>query len=240
MKKKIVLNFILMALCLICHNSLSAQTITNFAGNGSAGYSGDGGQATAAKLNAEWGIAFDNSGNLYIADRHNYVVRVVNTSGVISTFAGTGTAGSTGDGGPATAAELNFPDVVTVGNGYLYISDNSNYSVRQVSLSTGTLTTFAGTLGSSGTSGNGGLATAAKLEAPVGVSYYTALKQVFICDANGEIRMVDSSGNIQKVAATYSWGFGGDGGAATSSTCQMHEPEGIFVNPVDGSYYIGD
>ena len=116
--------------------------ITTIAGNGIAGYSGDGGLAVNASLSAETGLALDPSGNLYIADAHNMRVRMVTPSGIISTVAGTGVQGFSGDGGPATNATLNVPASVMFSDGNLYIADSSNERIRKVS-SGGTITTVA-------------------------------------------------------------------------------------------------
>lgn len=118
--------------------------ITTIAGNGSSGYSGDGGAATAASLNTPNGVVADGFGNLYIADQGNNVIRKVNTAGIISTIAGIGSSGFTGDGGPATAAQLAAPTSVAIdGWDNLYIADNGNDRIREVD-TTGTITTIAG------------------------------------------------------------------------------------------------
>src|ERR1700683_1580522 len=139
----------------------SAQTISTFAGNGTAGYSGDGGPAINAEINRVVGLAVDAAGNVYLADQNNNRVRKVDTHGVITTFAGTGTAGFSGDGGQAAQAELNQPLGVCVApNGGIYVNDYGNLRVREISPS-GIITTVAGN-GSSGDSGDGGAATAAE------------------------------------------------------------------------------
>src|ERR1700735_1829878 len=119
--------------------------IYTVAGNGTQGYTGDNGAATSAELALPGGIAFDSSGNMYIADGANNVIRKVSSGGTITTFAGNGTAGYTGDKGVATSAELNDPTGVAVDNaGNVYIADSANMVVRMVNPS-GTITTFAGT-----------------------------------------------------------------------------------------------
>src|SRR5580704_8736118 len=133
-----------------CHS----QTISTVAGNGVLGYSGDGGQATAAELNSSFGI-FVNAGILYIADNQNHRARQVDGSGVINTFAGTGISGFSGNGGLATAADLANPaDVIMDTAGNIYVVDFGNNDVRQVH-TTGQISTFAGN-GVSGFSGDGG------------------------------------------------------------------------------------
>ena len=137
--------------------------ITTVAGTGTAGYSGDGGQATSAQLNAPLGVAVDAQGSLYIADDVDHRVRKV-SGGIITTVAGTGSAGFSGDGGQATSAQLNFPFGVAVDTqGSLYIADYGNNRVRKVS--GGVISTVAGT-GAAGFSGDGGQATSAQLNAP--------------------------------------------------------------------------
>jgi streptogramin lyase len=136
------------------------------AGNGRDGYSGNGGLATAAELNDPTGLYVDASGNLFIADSKNAVIRKVNTSGVISTFAGTGTAGSTGNGGLATAAELNKPfGVVEDASGNVYIADYNAACVREVNTN-GDISTYAGTCGTAGVTKEGGAPSSVLLEGP--------------------------------------------------------------------------
>ena len=156
----------------------STGIITTVAGNGTVGYSGDGGPATSANIRLGSGggeVAVDSAGNIYIADVGNNVVRKVTAStGIITTIAGNGTAGFSGDGGPGTSAELSWPDSVAVdGNGNVYIADTNNTCIRRVDGSTGIITTFAGKYGYHGVTGNGGLATSAELNSPtlVAVDY---------------------------------------------------------------------
>lgn len=163
--------------------------ITTVAGNGTAGYSGDGGPATQAQFNNPNGIAADGAGNLYIADQGNSVVRKVDTSGVITTFAGTGVGGYSGDGGPATQAQLYSPINVAVdGSGNLYIDDIQNSDVRKVD-TTGTISTVAGN-GTPGFSGDFGPAGQAEIE-PWGVAA-DAAGAVYIADGpdNRRVRRV--------------------------------------------------
>src|SRR5579863_1095658 len=118
--------------------------ITTIAGTGATGYTGDGGPAIKATFNQPWGLTYDLKGDLYIIDLGNCAVRFVNTSGIINTFAGNGTCGFGGDGGPATSANLNFPRSMTFdSSGNLYIADTANHRVREVNTS-GTISTFAG------------------------------------------------------------------------------------------------
>jgi RHS repeat-associated protein len=173
-------------------------------GNGTAGYSGDGGPATSAELNNPLQVTFDSAGNAYIADAGNNRIRKVNKStGIITTIAGDGIAGFSGDGGPATSAELNIPtDVALDGVGNLYIADRYNQRIRKVDLSTGVITTVAGT-GTAGFSGDGGLATAAELNEPYGV-VIDHLGNLYIADsANARVRKVlANTGNISTYAGS--------------------------------------
>ena len=206
-----------------------AGIITTIAGTGELGYNGDGIAATSAQLSSNWGIAVDVSGNVYIADQNNNRIRKVNTSGIITTIAGTGTAGFSGDGGPAVNAEISHPIGVAVdGSGNVYIGDADNYRVRKVNTS-GIISTIAGT-GIGGYSGDGGAATAARLEFMWGL-VTDAAGYVYICDAwNNRIRKADPApgGLITTVAGNGYNGFDGDGSAATNAKLSL--PIGIYVN----------
>ncbi|WP_026260880.1 NHL repeat-containing protein [Spirosoma luteum] len=210
--------------------------ITTVAGTGSYGFSGDGGAATAATLANPAGIALDGSGNLYIADSQNHRIRKVATNGIITTVAGTGTAGYGGDGAAATAASLNNPVGVTVdGTGNLYIADALNHRIRKVA-SSGIITTVAGT-GTAGFSGDGAAATAATLNAPAGVTV-DASGNLYIADAsNHRIRKVSASGIISTVAGNGTAGYNEDGVAA--NTTSLNNPAGLAVDG-GGNLYIAD
>ena len=215
----------------------SSGVISTFAGNGFSGYSGDGGQATAAELNSAFGVCFDAAtGNVYIADGSNNCVRMVNTSGIISTIAGNGTSAFSGDGGPATAAEMSFPEfVVTDNSGNLYIADNGNGSIRMVN-SSGIISTIIGN-GTQGYSGDGGQATAAQLNSPGGMSI-DGSGNIFVADeSNNRIRMVNSSGIINTVAGIGTFGYSGDGGQATAA--ELNVPYDVSVDAY-GDLYVAD
>ena len=141
--------------------------IITVAGNGTAGYSGDDVPATSAMLNQPNGVAVDASGNVFIADWHNNRIReVVKATGNIITVAGTGTAGFSGDGGPATSAKVNYPGGVAVdASGNLFIADSSNERIREVVKATGVITTVAGN-GTVGFGGDGGPPTSAAMNLP--------------------------------------------------------------------------
>ena len=212
--------------------------ITTVAGNGSPGSLGDGGPATAARLNSPRGIAIDASGDIYIGDRsNNKVRRVLAATGVITTYAGTGTAGYTGDGGPALAARLDRPQGIHLaGNGDLYVADANNNVVRMISGATGIITTFAGT-GVAGFLGDGGAATGARLSSPEAVHLNPA-GELYIADtSNNRIRRVSTAGTITTIAGTGTAGFSGDGGSATAA--ELNAPRGLGISST-GVYYIGD
>jgi uncharacterized protein YjiK len=214
----------------------TSGTVTTVAGNGSPGFSGDGGPATNASLDGLRGVAVDAAGNLYIADWVNPRVRKVSTSGTITTVAGSGTYGFSGDGGPATDAGLSSPYGVAVdAAGNLYIADAGNSRVRKVSTS-GTITTVAGS-GTFGFSGDGGPATDAGLNSPVGVTV-DAAGNLYIADSgNHRVRKVSTSGTITTVAGDGTFGFSGDGGPATNASLNI--PYGVAVDAA-GNLYIAD
>ena len=177
-----------------------ARTIAVFAGTGTAGFGGDGGSATSSLLDYPRGLAVDGSGNVYIADQDNNRIRKVDSTGMISTFAGTGTGGFGGDGGSATSSLLWGPrGVAADGSGNVYIADTFNSRVRRVD-SSGAISTFAGT-GTRGFGGDGGAAISARLDGPDGVAA-DGSGNVYIADfGNDRIRRVDSSGNISTILA---------------------------------------
>ena len=221
------------------------ETNSNFytvAGNDSlgSGYSGDGGGAGAATLSLPAGLASDASGNVFIADQGNNVIRKVDHSGIITTVAGNYSAGGAyaGDGGAATNASLNNPNSVAVDNvGNLYIADLSNNLIRKVDTN-GIITTVAGKYSLGGTySGDGGAATNAGLNYPSYVRL-DSVGNIYICDAlNNVIRKVDTTGIITTVAGnhTLGGGYSGDGGAATNACLSF--PMGLAIS---SSLYISD
>jgi sugar lactone lactonase YvrE len=206
-------------------------TITTVAGTGEAGFSGDGGPATKARLDFPSAVAVDREGNLYIADGSNYRIRKVDKDGIITTFAGTGEARHSGDGGPATSAQLREPAcMVFDAQGNLYLADYT--SVRKIDPS-GTITTVAGT-GRFGFSGDDGPATEAKLTASD--IALDGKGNMYISDTeNNRIRMVDRDGIIHTVAGTGKEGYSGDGGPATKAALAL--PIGIALDS-EGNLYI--
>jgi uncharacterized protein (TIGR03437 family) len=205
--------------------------ITTFAGNGIRGSSGDGGLATSASMIPS-GITLDANGNVYIIDSAR--VRKINTSGIITTVAGTVTGGFSGDGGPATSAQLSSPNGIAVdASGNLYIADFGNSRLRKVS-SSGIITTFAGN-GYYLASGDGGPAVSALLNAPLGVAVDPA-GQIFIADSgSSRVRKVDASGTITTFAGNGQASPTGDGGPATSAA--VYAPQGVALDP-SGNVYI--
>jgi sugar lactone lactonase YvrE len=236
-------------------NDSGSGTITTFAGNAKIGYSGDGGSAISAELWAPSGVAVDASGNLYIADIADNVVRKVTAStGIITTVAGDSIymgadtqGGYSGDGGPATSAELDGPVGIALdASGNLYIAEDGNSVIRKVAASTGIITTVAGhfTGANGGYSGDGGPAFKAQLDHPFGVA----------ADASGNLYIADSGNNvIRKVSAstgiittvvgngyragTNPGGYAGDNGPATSA--ELSDPVGVALD-ASGNLYIAD
>jgi sugar lactone lactonase YvrE len=223
-----------------CIRMVSGGTITTVAGtHGSPGYFGDGGSATSAQLYYPEGVAVDSSGNIYIADTDNQVIRKVDhTSHNISTVAGNGTAGYIGDGAAATSAELRYPNGVAVdASGNIYIADGGNIVVRKVDATSQTIMTVAGN-GSSGDTGDSGPASAAEINYPNGVAVDSA-GNLYLSTGNNVVRKVDASGNISTVAGnTYmGGGFAGDGNVSTAA--MLYNPWGLAFDS-HGNLYIVD
>ena len=204
------------------HRVDSSGTISTFAGTGTAGFGGDGGSATSSMLQYPGGVAVDGSGNVYIADTDNHRIRRVDSSGTISTFAGTGTAGFGGDGGSATSSMFRSPQRVAVdGSGNVYIADVGNRRIRKVDTS-GTISTIAGT-GVTGFGGDGGQATSALFAFPRWLAV-DGSGNVYIADTfNHRIRRVDSSGAISTVLAAP----------------LIYQPRSVAVDG-SGNVYVGE
>src|SRR3954451_6447203 len=224
----------------ICRVDARSGVITTVAGNGEAGYSGDGGPAVNASLNEPYGIALDRSGNIFVADRLNRRVRRIDAaSGIITTLAGTGEAGYSGDGGPAARAGLAEPNGLALDptQRQLYIADVADHRVRIVDLQSGTIATFAGT-GKAGHSGDGGRARDA------GIFGARAVKlgpdgTVYILERQGSsLRAVDpQTGIIRTVAGTGVRGYSGDGGPALAAV--FDAPKEMAIDR-DGSVLVVD
>jgi len=216
----------------------TSGTISTYAGNNTAGYSGDGAAATTAQLNGPWGLAMDPSGNLYVSDYNNYVIRKITPTGTISTFAGSNVPGSAGDGGAATAAQIyRAVGICLDDTGNLYIADSWNHKIRKVS-TTGIMSTIAGT-GTAGYSGDGSAATAAKLNYPYGVAI-TSSGKLYIADySNYVVREVNTpTGNIATVAGNNTYGYSGDGSVPTLA--QLSHPVAVAIDPTQTKLYISD
>jgi DNA-binding beta-propeller fold protein YncE len=212
--------------------------ITTAAGTGERGYGGDGGPAARASLNGPFDIGFDTHGNLYFSDTFNHCIRRVDArSNVITTVAGCGEAGYSGDGGAATRARFNEPYGIAIDHaGNIYVADRHNHCVRRVDRSSGNVTTFAGS-GASGFSGDDGPASRAGMVEPNGLALDPEQKRLFIADvADHRVRVVDlASGVIWTFAGTGEPEHSGDGGPATAAG--IHGARAVKV-AADGTVYI--
>lgn len=214
----------------------SAGVITTVAGTGATGAQGDGGAATGARLNGPTDVQPTADGGFLVADYKNNRIRKVSSSGVVTTVAGTGTAGFGGDGGAATAARLLSPvSVAPLSDGGFLVADSGNNRIRKVS-SAGVITTVAGT-GAAGFWGDGGAATAAAFNVPTDVQP-TAGGGFLVADMfNNRVRAVAANGTITTVAGTGAAAFGGDG--ATATAAGLNAPLGVALTP-GGAILIAD
>ncbi|HTA63830.1 MAG TPA: T9SS type A sorting domain-containing protein [Bacteroidia bacterium] len=211
----------------------SVGIISTIAGNGTSGYNGDGGQGTLAELSTPSGLAIDAGGNLVIANTKS--VRMLNTSGVITTIAGNGTSGFSGDGGQATVAQLYANRVAIDGAGNLYIADGGNNRLRIVNTA-GVITTIAGN-GTGDFSGDGGMATNAEINQPFGIAIDSYGNVYFSDDGNDRIRKINIAGMISTVVGNGTYGYSGDGGFAFAS--ELANPYSISIDAAD-NLYVGD
>jgi len=205
----------------VMRGDVNSMAFTNVAGNGTPSLSGDGGAATQAQLGNPYAVALDSNGNLFIADNQNSVIRKIGPTGIITTVAGNGVPGNSGDGGPATAAQLKDPRGVAVApNGDVYISDTGNASVRKVDHTTGFISTVV-----------------RSLYYPRGVAV-DATGNVYIADTGAnEVLVLRADGSVPVFAGTGTAGYSGDGGAATSA--QLNRPRGLAID-ASSNVYISD
>jgi uncharacterized protein (TIGR03437 family) len=219
----------------------SSGTISTFAGAQGAGFSGDNGKATVAQLSQPTGVAVDSSGNVYIADTQNHCIRKVASNGIITTFAGTGAlAGYGGDGSGAAGALLNKPSGLAFdSSGNLYIADSGNNVIRKVTMSTGTITTFAGNFAKGGMYlGDGGSALNAGLSVPVAIAFDNS-GNLYIADSNNNVvRKVSTNLIVTTVAGNGTPGYSGDG-TRPPTLSQLSHPKGVAVD-ASGNVYISD
>jgi uncharacterized protein (TIGR03437 family) len=212
---------------------ISSGVLTVVAGTGVAGFSGDDGPATSAQLNVPTGLAVDEAGNIYIADAANNRIRRV-TDGIITTVAGTGAAGLSGDGGPGPLAQLSYPTSLLLDPAFnLYISDSNNHRIRR--LSNGVINTFAGT--TAGLSGDNGPPAKAQLNSPAGLAF-DSIGNLYVADSgNARIRRI-SYGIITTFAGSAAAGLSdGDGGLPTQA--HFNDPTGVAVDAA-GNLYVAD
>ena len=217
--------------------TISTGIITKLAGTGFESNSGDGGAATSAGLEMPTAVSLDSSGNIYIADTYNYVIRKITVAtGIITRFAG-GNGYSGGDGGAATSAGLDGPYgvIVDTTNDYVYIAAYTNHLVRKVVIATGIITTAAGS-GSNSYSGDGGQATSAGVSQPYGVAVDSS-GNIYATSGNRIRKVTVSTGIISTVAGTGTSSYSGDGGQATSAT--LSNACGVVVDSA-GNIYIAD
>jgi len=208
--------------------------LTYFAGNGNRGFSGDKGKATEASLAFPYDVRLDSKGNLYIADVFNHRIRKVDTNGLISTIAGTGVPGYSGDGGPAVNAQLNMPYGILVDkDDNLLIADSDNNVVRKIG-SDGIIRTIAGT-GQRGYEGDGGPALAAKFDSPQAMAVNSSGRLYVSDEHNNAIRFIEPDGKIETLIGMKGRGYSGDNGPASSA--QIADPENLWLRK-DGSLLI--
>lgn len=214
--------------------------IHNMAGSGKKGYTGDGGPATEAAFNLPHEIRFDRAGNFYIADMQNHAIRRVDAkTGIITTFAGTGKAGYSGDGGPAAQAELKQPHSIQFdpGGERLFICDIGNNVIRKVDMKSGTISTFAGT-GAAGATPDGAPIAGTPLKGPRSIDFDAQGNLWLVTREGNQVLKFDlAAGKISLVAGNGKKGFTGNGGPAKEAT--LSGPKGISIAP-NGNVYLAD
>ena len=218
--------------------------ITSIAGSGQAANTGDGGLATSASVCFPNGLAVvASSGNTYISTQCHSIRMITKSTGIITTVAGTGNSGYSGDAGLATTATLNLPASLAIDSltGNIYVADSGNNAIRKITKSTGIITTVAGT-GVEGKSGIGGLATMARLLRPLGVSIDNKLRLIYIADSSNDrilmVPMNTARANISQIAGTGLRSFSGDGGKA--KVAGLANPTSVAVDPTSSNVYFTD
>jgi sugar lactone lactonase YvrE len=213
--------------------------ITTIAGTGTQGFSTISGPANSTQLDSPQGLALDTANNLYIADTHNHVIRKLSlTSGILTTIAGTGAPGFSGDNGPATSAQLALPTALALdAQNNLYLADTRNHRIRRIAAATGLITTIAGN-GTQGFSGDNAPATAAAIDSPTGLALDVS-NNLYLADThNHRIRRIDATtGLITTIAGTGSLGYSGDSAQATVATLAL--PHGLTLDAA-GNLYFAD
>lgn len=214
---------------------VSKGIITTVAGSGTPGFAGDGGAATSAQINAPSSVAVDAGGNLYFVDLFNGRVRKVTSSGTISTVAGNGVTGYSGDGGQAQNALMNGPlGVAAAAGGVVYVTDTNNQRVRRIAADH-SIATIAGN-GTAGFAGDNASASGAQVAFPGGAAVDASGNLYFADTANHRVRKI-AGGNITTVAGNGTQGYAGDNGAAASA--QLNSPAAVAVDAA-GNLYIAD
>lgn len=219
---------------------LKTGIISTVAGTGQKGYDGDGGPATSAKLNEPYEIRFDNDGSMFFVEMQNHIVRKVDAkTRIISTVAGSGKAGFSGDGGPATKATLKNPHSIAFDKaGQLYICDIGNHRVRKVDLKTGRIETFAGT-GERKPTPDGAKIEGTPLNGPRALDYDAQTNDLFLAlrEGNAVYRLDLNDQTLHHIAGTGKSGYQGDGGPAKDA--QLSGPKGVALGPA-GDIYLAD
>lgn len=232
MKKSLIVLIYIILSTFSTINKVVGQNIYSYAGIGISGFSGDGGLSSSAKISSSYGIAADHSGNIYFCDGQR--IRKVNSAGIISTIAGTGVSGFSGDGGQASLAQLNNPNGITIDLlGNIYFSDLTNNRIRKINTN-GIINTIAG-IGSPGFSGDGGPATSAKIASVFGLVTDSVGNLYFGDVQNYRIRKINTTGIITTIAGTGVVGHTGDLGQATSA--KIAEVECLAIDASGNIYF---
>lgn len=217
---------------------MKSGLVRTVAGTGHRGYSGDGGPATKAALNEPYEVRFDADGNMYVVEMKNHIVRRVDArTGTISTVAGMGKPGFSGDGGPATKAMLKRPHSIALdGKGSLYICDIGNHRVRRVDLKTGRISTFGGS-GEQGRTPDGSPLRGTSLNGPRALDYANGSLFLALREGNAVFRIDLKTETLHHIAGTGKKGYSGDGGPAKDA--KLSGPKGITIGP-NGDIYLAD